>query len=53
MAGTMRNPAQLESLMTYWASRVGCPHPLEPTVELLTAQPWRAPPDLRLADHPV
>ncbi|WP_433018340.1 hypothetical protein [Kribbella sp. CA-294648] len=41
MASTMRNPAQLASLMAYWASRVGSPHPLEPTVELLTGHPAR------------
>ncbi len=51
MASTMRNPAQFESLMSYWASRVGTPHPIEPTVELLTAHPGRT---FRtwLADHP-
>jgi hypothetical protein len=51
MASTMRNPAQLESLMSYWASRVGLPHPIEPTVELLTAHPGRT---FRtwIADHP-
>lgn len=41
MATTMRNPAQLASLMAYWASRVGSPHPLEPTVELVTGHPAR------------
>jgi hypothetical protein len=41
MSSTMRNPAQLASLMAYWASRVGSPHPLEPTVELLTGHPAR------------
>jgi len=51
MASTMRNPAQFESLMSYWATRVGIPHPIEPTVELLTAHPGRT---FRawLADHP-
>ena len=51
MASTMRNPAQFESLMSYWATRVGSPHPIEPTVELLTAHPGRT---FRtwLADHP-
>ncbi len=41
MSSIMRNPAQLASLMAYWASRVGSPHPLEPTVELLTGHPAR------------
>lgn len=41
MANTMRNPAQLASLMAYWASRVGSPHPLEPNVELLTGHSGR------------
>jgi uncharacterized protein YbjT (DUF2867 family) len=41
LATTMRNPAQLASLMSYWASRVGRPHPIEPTVELLTNHPAR------------
>jgi uncharacterized protein YbjT (DUF2867 family) len=41
MADTMRNPAQLASLMAYWASRVGSPHPLEPGVELLTGHSGR------------
>ncbi|MEV6417539.1 NAD(P)H-binding protein [Kribbella sp. NPDC051718] len=41
MADTMRNPAQLASLMAYWASRVGIPHPLEPNVELLTGHSAR------------
>ena len=41
MAATMRNPAQLESLMSYWASRVGTPHPIEHTVELLTGHAGR------------
>jgi uncharacterized protein YbjT (DUF2867 family) len=41
MAATMRNPAQLESLMSHWASRVGTPHPIEPTVELLTGHAGR------------
>jgi len=37
----MRNPAQLEALLSYWASRVGTPQPIEPAVELLTAHPGR------------
>ncbi len=37
----MRNPAQLEALLAYWASRVGIPQPIEPTVELLTSHPGR------------
>ncbi|MEU4602946.1 NAD(P)H-binding protein [Kribbella sp. NPDC023972] len=37
LAPTMRNPAQLEHLMSYWSSRVGQPQPIEPAVELLTA----------------
>lgn len=41
MAASMRNPAQLESLMSYWASRVGTPHPIEHTVELLTGHAGR------------
>jgi uncharacterized protein YbjT (DUF2867 family) len=41
MSATMRNPAQLASLMEYWASRVGIAHPLEPTVELVTGHPAR------------
>lgn len=51
MGPTMRNTAQFESLMSYWASRVGSPHPIEPTVELLTAHPGRT---FRawLTDHP-
>ncbi|MEV6285956.1 NAD(P)H-binding protein [Kribbella sp. NPDC051770] len=41
MGAVMRRPAQLEALLSYWASRVGTPHPIEPTVEKLTAQPGR------------
>jgi uncharacterized protein YbjT (DUF2867 family) len=41
MGATMRNSAQLESLLSYWASRVGKPHPIEPTVELVTGQAGR------------
>jgi len=37
----MRNPALLEALLAYWASRVGLPQPIEPSVELLTAHPGR------------
>lgn len=46
MSSTMRDPARLALLTSYWASRVGSPHPLEPTVEA----PHRSPgPHL----HPV
>ncbi len=48
----MRNPAQLAALMSYWASRVGSPHPLEPTVQLLTSHPAR-PFTTWLQDHPT
>ncbi|WP_020387017.1 SDR family oxidoreductase [Kribbella catacumbae] len=48
----MRNPAQLTSLMSYWSSRVGTPHPLEPTVELLTTHPAR-PFTTWLQDNPT
>jgi uncharacterized protein YbjT (DUF2867 family) len=41
MSATMRNPAQLASLMSYWASRVGKPHPVEPAVERVTGHPAR------------
>jgi uncharacterized protein YbjT (DUF2867 family) len=51
MGPSMRNPAQFESLMSYWASRLGSPHPIEPTVELVTAHPGRTFPTW-LADHP-
>jgi hypothetical protein len=37
----MRSPAQFESLMTYLASRVGSPHPVEAAVELLTTHTAR------------
>jgi uncharacterized protein YbjT (DUF2867 family) len=37
----MRNPAQLEALLAYWASRVGIPQRIEPTVELLSGHPGR------------
>lgn len=37
----MRNSGQLDSLLSYWASRVGSPHPIEPTVELLTGRTAR------------
>jgi uncharacterized protein YbjT (DUF2867 family) len=48
----MRNPAQLEALLAYWASRVGIPQPIEPTVELLTGHSGRT---FRtwLADNPA
>jgi hypothetical protein len=44
-------PAQIEALLSYWASRVGSPHPIEPAVEKLTGHPGRT---FRtwLADHP-
>jgi hypothetical protein len=51
MGRMMRNPAQLEHLMSYWASRVGTPHPIEPTVEHLTNHPAR-PFTTWLQDHP-
>lgn len=35
----LRSEAQLESLLSYWASRVGLPHPIEPTVERITGHP--------------
>ncbi|MEU4393587.1 NAD(P)H-binding protein [Kribbella sp. NPDC023855] len=41
MSSTMRDPARLALLMAYWASRVGSPHPLEQTVELVTGHPAR------------
>ncbi|NEA31057.1 NAD(P)H-binding protein [Streptomyces sp. SID13031] len=41
MSAVMRNPAQLASLMAYWASRVGSPHPVEPSVELVTGHSGR------------
>jgi hypothetical protein len=37
----MRSEAQLESLLSYWASRVGLAHPIEPTVERITGHPGR------------
>ena len=52
LAATMRSPAQLEHLMSYWASRVGVPHPIEPTVELLTTHPAR-PFTTWLKDNPA
>lgn len=51
MASSMRNPAQLESLMSYWASRVGRPHPIESTVELVTGHAGRTF-STWLKDHP-
>jgi uncharacterized protein YbjT (DUF2867 family) len=41
LGGVMRSEAQLESLLSYWASRVGIPHPIEPTVERITGHPGR------------
>ena len=52
LAPTMRNPAQLEHLMSYWASRVGLPQPIEPTVGLLTGHPARSF-TTWLADNPT
>jgi uncharacterized protein YbjT (DUF2867 family) len=52
MAATMRSPAQLEHLMSYWASRVGLPQPVEPAVELLTTHPAR-PFTTWLKDNPT
>jgi uncharacterized protein YbjT (DUF2867 family) len=51
MGAAMRRPAQLEALLSYWASRVGSPHPIEPAVEKLTGHSGRT---FRtwLADHP-
>ena len=37
----MRSEAQLESLMSYWASRVGVPYQVEHTVERITGRPAR------------
>ncbi|TWD82261.1 uncharacterized protein YbjT (DUF2867 family) [Kribbella amoyensis] len=51
MSRGMRNQAQFRSLMSYWASRVGLPHPIEPGVELLTAHPARSW-QTWLRDHP-
>jgi uncharacterized protein YbjT (DUF2867 family) len=47
----MRDEGQRETLLAYWASRVGIPHPIEPGVELLTAHPARPWPTW-LADTP-
>ncbi|GAA0595222.1 NAD(P)H-binding protein [Kribbella sandramycini] len=47
----IRDVGQRETLLAYWASRVGSPHPIEPGVELLTghtARSWQT----WLADHP-
>lgn len=47
----MRDEGQRETLLAYWASRVGSPQPIEPGVELLTghtARSWQT----WLADHP-
>ncbi|MGW6276590.1 SDR family oxidoreductase [Kribbella sp. NPDC055071] len=37
----MRDAGQLETLLAYWASRVGSPQPIEPGVELLTGHTAR------------
>ena len=47
----MRNPAQLDALLAYWASRVGVPQPIEPAVELLTGHSGRTW-TTWLSDHP-
>lgn len=47
----MRDEGQRETLLAYWASRVGSPHPIEPGVELLTAHSARTW-STWLADHP-
>jgi uncharacterized protein YbjT (DUF2867 family) len=52
LASTMRSPAQLEHLMSYWASCVGLPQRIEPTVELLTTHPAR-PFTTWLKDNPT
>ncbi|MFK4087794.1 SDR family oxidoreductase [Kribbella sp. NPDC020789] len=47
----MADEGQRETLLAYWASRVGSPQPIEPGVELLTghtARTWQT----WLADHP-
>jgi uncharacterized protein YbjT (DUF2867 family) len=47
----MPDEGQRETLLAYWASRVGSPHPIEPGVELLTnhtARTWQT----WLTDHP-
>lgn len=38
----MRDAAQRETLLAYWASRVGLPQPIEPGVELLTGHSARS-----------
>ncbi|WP_405056329.1 NAD(P)H-binding protein [Kribbella sp. NBC_01505] len=47
----MRDEGQRETLLAYWASRVGSPHPIEPGVELLTGHTARSF-NTWLADHP-
>jgi uncharacterized protein YbjT (DUF2867 family) len=47
----MRDAGQRETLLAYWASRVGNPQPIEPGVELLTAHPARTW-TTWLTDHP-
>jgi uncharacterized protein YbjT (DUF2867 family) len=38
----LRDAGQRETLLAYWASRVGTPHPIEPGVELLTTHTARS-----------
>jgi hypothetical protein len=38
----MRDAGQRETLLAYWASRVGVPAPIEPGVELLTGRTARS-----------
>ena len=47
----MRDEGQRETLLAYWASRVGLPAPIEPGVELLTGHTARSF-TTWLADHP-
>ena len=47
----MRDAGQRETLLAYWASRVGAPQPIEPGVELLTAHSPRTF-TTWLTDHP-
>ncbi|MEV5966636.1 hypothetical protein AB0L70_33010 [Kribbella sp. NPDC051952] len=47
----MRDEGQRETLLAYWASRLGHPQPIEPGVEQLTAHPARSW-STWLTDHP-
>ncbi|TDD58973.1 hypothetical protein E1263_16945 [Kribbella antibiotica] len=47
----MRDEGQRETLLAYWASRVGFPQPIEPGVELLTGHTARTF-ETWLTDHP-